>query len=481
MAVTSFIQQPPASSLQAAYRPIVFRAVAAGATPPPRVYCDIYFGGIYYRTISKTALAKQNATNSEWVFDIQDAAQEYLSKYLAPNGGNDVLEALPVMCRALCKFRTSEYNPDGFIDQETPIPVQATASSAAIAGGGFASNEFFILNATLQHADNQNLATHLNSFKKGTWGATNYPATHRPNQSISLVDSDYFPALISDELCNANLVLHYRVGDSPSFALEEVAIPNLCGALITDISFEQLTATTNALISWTYTGNITGFEYRLDGGAWLATSNLSVTINSLSVGVHTIEVRAMCGCADGLVSSLEFTIVAPASACSSVVTITAVAQNGDGSAQVSFTSSGPATVWQYSVDGGAFSAVPSNPFNITGLSNASHTVTVRPVCSGGAIGTSDTESFEITTWTTVYWYRIRFGANPCGSTLVMVYSTSDTFGSGTILYTDEALTNFLAGPPGGYVAAYEGNGLFAFGEIYNLFTYQVDLPTGDIC
>ncbi len=482
MAVTSFIEQPVASSLHAAYRPMVFRAVADGATPPPRVYCDIYFGGIYYRTISKTAVATQNASNSEWVFDIQDATQEYLSHYLAANGGDDVVEAAPPLVRVQCKFRTSTYNAGGFIVQETPIPIQATSSTAATAGGGFASNTFYVLNASLKHSDNQSLAAHLASFKKGTWGATNYPATHRPNQKIGIADSDYFPALISDELCNAKLVLHYRLAGETVFDTEEVLLPSICSASIGSITVSQITATTNANVSWTFTGSPTGFEYRLDGGAWLTAAVPSATLSTLSVGAHTIEVRGVCGCAYSATALQAFDIVASGSACSSIVTITAITQNGSGSASVDFTSTGPATSWEYAVDGGAYTSVPSNPFNVTGLANGLHNIAVRPVCAGGAIGTSDSDSIDITDYTPVYWYRVRFGDDPCGSALVRVYSTSAVFGSGIDLFTNSLLTTPLAGPPTSYVAAYMGSGTIPMiGEIFELLTYQVGDTTGSGC
>jgi hypothetical protein len=219
----------------------------------------------------------------------------------------------------------------------------------------------------------------------------------------------------------------------------------------------------------------------LDGGAWIGTTETSVTLLALSEGSHTIEVRGLCGCANGTIAEEDFNIVAPSSACSSVVTITAVSQNGSGSASVSFTSTGPATSWQYAVDGGSFVAVPSNPFNITGLSIDSHSVEVRPVCTGGAIGTSDTALFDITEYQPVYWYEIRFGANPCGSTPVVVYSLASIFTTGAILFTDENLINPVAGPPGGYVAAYDGSGFFTSGQVFVMNASTVEFPTGSIC
>lgn len=93
-------------------------------------------------------------------------------------------------------FRGSVTDANGFVVPDTPIPIQATSSQPAVGGGGLQSATFYIVNATLQHQNNQNLATHLNSYKVSNWDATFFPMSHRPAiQNMYFGDSDYFPII----------------------------------------------------------------------------------------------------------------------------------------------------------------------------------------------------------------------------------------------------------------------------------------------
>lgn len=199
MPIGSIISQPESNGLKAAYRPIVLRVSATktdNTAQPPVVYCDVYFNDIFYKTISKTQYALLELANSEWQFDIQDAAQEYLKKFLGDNGESAIIEATPIITRCFCRFRSSGLDDNGFITTENTAPVQGTSSADPVSGTGSESNTFFILNATLQHEDAQDLSIHLNSLKKRTWGDTTYPITHRPdNYLMCIEDSDVFPIL----------------------------------------------------------------------------------------------------------------------------------------------------------------------------------------------------------------------------------------------------------------------------------------------
>jgi hypothetical protein len=201
MAITSILIQPDASSINSAYRPIILRVLASsnniGVPNPPVVYCDIYINGTFYKTITRTQYAQLSLTDSQWEFDIQDAVQEQLSYYLAPNGGNTIINAIPVAVTIQCMFRCSGIDSDGFIYYDVPAPVQATGNTAAIAGStANPSNIFTVVNATLQHEDVQDLAAHLNAYKNDIWAANAYPLTHRPNTyAIGLGHSDYFPVI----------------------------------------------------------------------------------------------------------------------------------------------------------------------------------------------------------------------------------------------------------------------------------------------
>jgi len=208
---TNSIESEPGSAtslkIMAAYRPIVFQFSAANN--PPVVYCDIYFNSVYYKTISKTIT---NAAGY-YQFDIQDAAQEYLKAILAPNGQSNVVVPSQFFTQCFCKFRVSSFDTNGFIAPETPVPIQATGTQVAVSGGGIQSNLFYILNSSLQHENNQSLATHLSYYKNGVWDANVFPATHRPNKyKVYMSDSDYYPLITCMDITQLNIEVRYKDG-----------------------------------------------------------------------------------------------------------------------------------------------------------------------------------------------------------------------------------------------------------------------------
>lgn len=219
MPIGSIIIQPAANSLNAAYRPVILRISATktgGATTPPVVYCDIYINDSFYRTITMTQYTKLNVSDTEWEFDIQDPCQEILRKYLGTNGGTLILNPTTIIASVYCKFRSSGINTDGFLIAEDTAPAQGSVGVDPISGTGTQSNTFFILNATLQHEDNQVLTSHLNSYKQRDWIATAYPLTHRTeNYKICPSQSDYFP-IVSDKQ-PGSIILSYREKNSNSF------------------------------------------------------------------------------------------------------------------------------------------------------------------------------------------------------------------------------------------------------------------------
>lgn len=227
MPIGSIISQPTANSIKAAYRPVIIRASATrtDADPrPPVVYCDIYFNDVFYKTLSKSKNILLNISDSEWQFDIQDAAQEYLGKFLGENGESTIVEAAPIITKAFCKLRSSGYDSDGFIVTENTAPVQGTGDTAATSGTGTQTNTFYIVNATLQHEDNQELADHLETFKNGTWASNTWPLSHRPNHyHICPQDSDSFPIINGSDIALQSLVLHYQpCGETDFTSIEEL-------------------------------------------------------------------------------------------------------------------------------------------------------------------------------------------------------------------------------------------------------------------
>lgn len=226
MPIGSIISQPSTNSIKAAYRPVIIRvsATRTDANPrPPVVYCDIYFNDVFYKTLSKSKNILLNISDSEWQFDIQDAAQEYLGKFLGENGETTVVEATPIITKAFCKIRSSGYDSDGFIVTENTAPIQGTGDTPPTSGTGTQTNTFYIVNATLQHEDNQELEDHLETFKNGTWAADAWPLSHRPNHyHICPQDSDMFPIINGGEAALMSLVLHYQpCGETDYITVEE--------------------------------------------------------------------------------------------------------------------------------------------------------------------------------------------------------------------------------------------------------------------
>lgn len=216
MAIDSIYSQPASGSLWANYRPIVLVAAARPDTSdglPPVVYCDIYVNSQYYKSISKTVpkqifyLGGGGIDYGHYEFDIQDALQEYLIFRVLVNGGFGILGASAYANNAdtyipvLCKFRSSHYDTDGFVVTENTAPIQGTGLIVPTAGTGTSSNTFNVFNATLQHHENQNLITHLDSYLTNNTVTTGVakiaaiaPLTHRPlYYRICAGDSDYYP------------------------------------------------------------------------------------------------------------------------------------------------------------------------------------------------------------------------------------------------------------------------------------------------
>lgn len=225
MPIGSIISQPSSNSINAAYRPVIIRtsATRTDADPrPPVVYCDIYFNDVFYKTLSKSKNSLLNISDSEWQFDIQDAAQEYLGKFLADNGESQIVEAAPLITKAFCRLRSSGYDSDGFIVTENTAPIQGNGDTSPTSGTGTQTNTFYIVNATLQHDDNQDLAAHLDSFKNGTWASDAWPLSHRPNHyRICPQDSDSFPIINGSEVPLLSLILHYQPCNETEYITEE--------------------------------------------------------------------------------------------------------------------------------------------------------------------------------------------------------------------------------------------------------------------
>jgi hypothetical protein len=302
----------------AAYRPIIFdvQVTRTDGTPvPPVVYCDIYFNGTYYKTISNTQYLSLESTYSTFRFDIQDAVQEFLSVTLPANGGSVIVSTTTNLVSLYCMFRSSGFDSNGFIVSENTAPVQGTSSSDPVAGTGTQSNTCFAVNATLQQKDNQDLQLHLNSFKKGIWATGLWPLSHRPHgYKICRTDSDYFPAVnIGSSVPNC-IKLFYRLKGQSTFQ----EIDNCC----TIVSYTGVLAPAMVGQVWTtqITLNGTGpFTFNIGTGnpSWLSGSIsgniLTLTGTPTTSGNVTISFSVSnCGGSQSFSQSMT---VAPATSC----------------------------------------------------------------------------------------------------------------------------------------------------------------------
>ena len=316
MSIIAITIQPNTESINAAYRPIVLRvqANAIDSTPiPPVVYCDIYFENVFYKTISKTQYELANDTYSEWQFDIQDACQEYLGKYLGQNGGTGLEEAAPLVVEVDCCFRSSGIDDNGFIQYEGTEPVQGTDSSDPEPGDGTQSNTFSVLNSTLQHEDNQVFTDHLNSYKTGTWDDDTYPLSHRPSCQMGVGQSDFFPIVTQTTFggCDGgSLVIKYKlISDAADadYRSESASVGDVsCNGVVSDVNI--VIDGSDATITWTGTGDIFNYSYSLDGGAAIEVDGTEIDLTGLSNGAHSISITPNCACSSGAAVVTDFNI-----------------------------------------------------------------------------------------------------------------------------------------------------------------------------
>ena len=193
---------------------------------PPVVYCDVYVGGTYYKTISKSQYESIDGTNTYWLFDVQDALQEQLPWAIGTNGA-DYVQNQNGIALVQCYFRSSYTDTNGFIQPDTPIPIQATGGNSATAGGGTPSNPFFAVLATLQQAEIQVLATALSAYQYGTWGTSLLPLSHRPaNYTIrNILGSDFYPLLVLSNLTIPVINFVYQNIGSSTWVTQSIELP----------------------------------------------------------------------------------------------------------------------------------------------------------------------------------------------------------------------------------------------------------------
>lgn len=215
MPIIAINSKPATKQLQAAYRPVFFSVSATannGDQVPPVLYCDIYFNGTFYKTLAKSQYRYLNTTvSSEWEFDIQDAAQEYLKKFIGVINSSNIQIADGIALSAHCKFRSSGFDTNGFITTEGTAPIQATSGTPAVTGTGTQSTTFFIINATIQNEEALNFENNLTEYKYDEFSSDIFPLTHRPNPyKLCRGDNDFFPVFDKNAITLTKIKLNYR-------------------------------------------------------------------------------------------------------------------------------------------------------------------------------------------------------------------------------------------------------------------------------
>lgn len=222
----------------AAYRPIVIRVQATattGAAIPPFVTLDIYIDNVYYKSSRKTVPISKTDVFSTWEFDISDAMQEYLGIDLPDINNTDVAFAQHSSASVFVKCRSSDIDINNFTVDEPTVPVQGTKFTDPISGTGLQSNSFFVINAALQHEDNQNLETHLSYYKQGEWADTAFPLTHRKRYFFCNDSNDNYPLVYKGNCVNADIVLNYRLKGQTAFLQATALNVNVCNGITFEV------------------------------------------------------------------------------------------------------------------------------------------------------------------------------------------------------------------------------------------------------
>jgi large repetitive protein len=142
----------------------------------------------------------------------------------------------------------------------------------------------------------------------------------------------------------------------------------------------SLSSQTNILCNGSTTGNFTvnasggtpGYEYSLNGGAF-TTGSPSQTFNSLAAGTYNLVVRDSKGCTQTLPT---VTIIQPTALQLSFVSSQNISCNGGNNGQIVLSPSGGTTPYEFSLNGGAFTAGTGTFNNLTA---GTYSVVVRDV------------------------------------------------------------------------------------------------------
>lgn len=234
------VQQPEVNKVLPAYKPVVIscKATTNEGNVPALVFCDVYVNSRYYRTFFSSKSDREGIYD----FDIQDAMQELFNYFIPPMDGKKIEISKASIKSVYVKIRTSKINDKGLSELEQTAPIPGTDDSAPIGGGGTPSNQFFVLNAIIQHEEQQDLLSLLGSYKTDQWSSGSYPLTKRNRiNTLTSKQSSFFPFITDKEVKKLRLIA--RLKGKPDFRTYDYVVNPA-----TDINEEQYPPTIN--IKW---------------------------------------------------------------------------------------------------------------------------------------------------------------------------------------------------------------------------------------
>ena len=222
----SYAVGPTINSMKAAYNEIKVQAHDDGVGGiTPVVYCDVYMNEVFFKTVSSSSPIVVTGAATVWEFDLSGVAQEYMRsvvpdvRYPTTSGVAAMQElflAPPLYnlyihggaARMRCKLRRGTADSYGVVTPQAPVPVQETVDSAAIAGGGYAIDPFYVVNSALQlnYDHNTNMRFALNEYRRtGIFSTAGYmvdggnrlyPLSHLEEGKIYANDYGQFPVVL---------------------------------------------------------------------------------------------------------------------------------------------------------------------------------------------------------------------------------------------------------------------------------------------
>lgn len=143
------------------YRQIRFVVVADSFVPPDQpMYADIYLGPslIFYKTIASYTIDTVGGSgNSIFMFDIQDAIQEYLQTYIISSTNvigvvgqilRSDIASNQSECDCIVYFRGSSI-VSGLLVPNPTVPIQGTATTSPVTGTGTPCEQFKVVNSSI--------------------------------------------------------------------------------------------------------------------------------------------------------------------------------------------------------------------------------------------------------------------------------------------------------------------------------------------